>query len=466
MLKKLGSRIFNNFGLKLLAAVFAFILWVVVINVDEPIRTVPYTASVKTENEDYITSNGKYFELLDGNNTVTFNVSAKRTYQEKLTNADFTAVADMEKIEYVDDNGIYRVPVTVSCSKFSSNQVTISSKQLYIEVAMEDRGTVQKRITATTTGNGADGCALGEVSIVTSNLIKISGPSSVTSQIDTVEASINVDGMSSDVTDTVAPVLYDVDHNVIDPTKLKMSVTTVAISAQILNTKDVPIEFETTGTVASDHVITGIEYAPQSVRIKGETSVLNTVNKVTVPAEVLDVTNATSDIKNTVDISSYLPGGVSLVLASDAKIEVTVKVESTEKVSYEVPIENITIENLAENQNIKILVDTVSVEIVGPQSAIKKLSAEDIKGTIDASGITNGDHNAIVTIQVDDSLYQVTSTITVPVSVGDETSQDEEEAETPITKSTESTDAQTTTSTEKSSGTKKTDTTDKSSKND
>lgn len=162
MLKKLGSRIFNNFGLKLLAAVFAFILWVVVINVDEPIRTVPYTASVKTENEDYITSNGKYFELLDGNNTVTFNVSAKRTYQEKLTNADFTAVADMEKIEYVDDNGIYRVPVTVSCSKFSSNQVTISSKQLYIEVAMEDRGTVQKRITATATGNVADGCALGE----------------------------------------------------------------------------------------------------------------------------------------------------------------------------------------------------------------------------------------------------------------------------------------------------------------
>ena len=465
MLKKLGSRIFNNFGLKLLAAVFAFILWVVVINVDEPIRTVPYTASVKTENEDYITSNGKYFELLDGNNTVTFNVSAKRTYQEKLTNADFTAVADMEKIEYVDDNGIYRVPVTVSCSKFSSNQVTISSKQLYIEVAMEDRGTVQKRITATATGNVADGCALGEVSIVTSNLIKISGPSSVTSQIDTVEASINVDGMSSDVTDTVAPVLYDVDHNVIDPTKLKMSVTTVTISAQILNTKDVPIEFETTGTVAKDHVVTGIEYAPQSVRIKGETSVLNTVNKVTVPAEVLDVTDATSDIKNTVDISSYLPSGVSLVLASDAKIEVTVKVESMEKVSYEVPVENITIENQAENQNIKILVDTLSVEIAGSQREMKKLSAGDIKGTIDASGITNGEHNAIVTIQVDDSLYQVTSTITVPVSAGDGTSQDEEEIETSTTKSTESTDAQTTTSTEKSSGTKKADTTDKNSKN-
>ena len=87
MLKKLGKKLTNNLGLKILAALFAFILWVVVINVDEPVRTVPYTASVKTENEDYITSNGKYFELLDGNNTVTFNVSAKRTYQEKLTNS-------------------------------------------------------------------------------------------------------------------------------------------------------------------------------------------------------------------------------------------------------------------------------------------------------------------------------------------------------------------------------------------
>lgn len=419
MLKNLVKRLTNNLGLKVLAALFAFILWVVVINVDEPVRTVPYTVSVKTENEDYIISNGKYFELLDGNNTVTFNVSAKRTYQEKLSNADFSAVADMEKIEYVDDSGIYRVPVTVSCSKFSSNQVTISSKQLYIEVAMEDRGTVQKRITATTTGNVADGCAIGEVSIVTTNLLKITGPSSVTSMIDTVEANINVEGMNSDVTDTVVPVLYDADRNVIDTTKLKLSINTVTVSAQILKTKDVPVEFATTGTVAKNYMVEGIEYAPDTVRIKGEASVLNTVSKVTVPAEVLDVTNATGDVKTTVDISSYLPNGVSLVLASDAQIEVTVKIEPLVEKSFEIPVSALTVENLPENQEISFLLDSLTVEIAGAESDMKKLSEDDIKGVIDASGLEKGEHNVTVTILLDEELYQTTSTITIPVNVKD-----------------------------------------------
>lgn len=419
MLKNLVKRLTNNLGLKVLAALFAFILWVVVINVDEPVRTVPYTVSVKTENEDYIISNGKYFELLDGNNTVTFNVSAKRTYQEKLSNADFSAVADMEKIEYVDDSGIYRVPVTVSCSKFSSNQVTISSKQLYIEVAMEDRGTVQKRITATTTGNVADGCAIGEVSIVTTNLLKITGPSSVTSMIDTVEANINVEGMNSDVTDTVVPVLYDADRNVIDTTKLKLSINTVTVSAQILKTKDVPVEFATTGTVAKNYMVEGIEYAPDTVRIKGEASVLNTVSKVTVPAEVLDVTNATGDVKTTVDISSYLPNGVSLVLASDAQIEVTVKIEPLVEKSFEIPVSALTVENLPENQEISFLLDSLTVEIAGAESDMKKLSEDDIQGVIDASGLEKGEHNVTVTILLDEELYQTTSTITIPVNVKD-----------------------------------------------
>lgn len=419
MLKKLGKKLTNNLGLKILAALFAFILWVVVINVDEPVRTVPYTASVKTENEDYITSNGKYFELLDGNNTVTFNVSAKRTYQEKLTNADFTAVADMEKIEYVDDSGIYRVPVTVSCSKFSSNQVTISSKQLYIEVAMEDRGTVQKRITATTTGNVADGCAVGEVAIVTTNLLKISGPSSVTSRIDTVEATINVEGMNSDITDTVVPVLYDVDGNVIDTTKLKMSLNTVTVSAQILKTKDVPVEFATTGNVAKDYMIKGIEYSPRTVRLKGEAAVLNTVNKVSVPAEVLDVTGAVADVATTVDISSYLPDGISLVLASDAKVEVKVKIEAMVKKSFEIPVSALTVENLPETEKINFLLEDLTVEIAGAESDMKKLSAEDIKGTVDVSGLEEGEHKVVVTLLLDANLYQTTSTITIPVYIGD-----------------------------------------------
>ena len=180
-----------------------------------------------------------------------------------------------------------------------------------------------------------------------------------------------------------------------------------------------------------DHVgkmVKGIEYAPDTVRIKGEASVLNTINKVTVPAEVLDVSGATEDIKTTVDISSYLPGGVSLVLTSDAQIEVTVKIESMVEKSFEIPVSALTVENLPENHELSFLLDSLTVEIAGAESDMKKLSEDDIKGVIDASGLGNGEHNVEVTMLLDEKLYQTTSTINIPVSVRDENAKETEES--------------------------------------
>ena len=292
MLKNLAKKLTNNLGLKVLAVLFAIALWIVVVNIDDPVKPAQYTISVTQDNMDYLTSNGKYSETLGGKNTVTFTASAKRSILEKLSNTDFTAVADMEKIEYVEGDGVCRVPITITCSKYNSNTVTISSKQQYLDVTVEDLGNVQKKITASTEGTVMDGCALGDVSIVTSNLLKISGPSSVTSQISTVVATINVDGMSSDVTDTVVPVLYDADGNEIDASKLKMNINTVTITAQILNTKDVDLSFQTKGTVASGYTLKEITYSPKKVRIKGETDVLNKVAKIAIPDDVLDMSGA------------------------------------------------------------------------------------------------------------------------------------------------------------------------------
>lgn len=416
MLKNLTKKLTNNLGLKLLAVLFAIALWIVVVNIDDPVKPAQYTISVTQDNMDYLTSNGKYSETLGGKNTVTFTASAKRSILEKLSNTDFTAVADMEKIEYVEGDGVCRVPITITCSKYNSNTVTISSKQQYLDVTVEDLGNVQKKITASTEGTVMDGCALGDVSIVTSNLLKISGPSSVTSQISTVVATINVDGMSSDVTDTVVPVLYDVDGNEIDASKLKMNLNTVTITAQILNTKDVDLSFQTKGNVASGYTLKGITYSPKKVRIKGETDVLNKVTKITIPEDVLDMSGATEDVETTVDITSYLPDGTSLVLAADAKVEVKVKIEPITTKIFEVDVSAFTLENIPDETKAKITEDTIKVEITGAESDIEKLAADDITGMVNLQGYGIGEHKIDAEIDVDKELYQI-KTVRISVKI-------------------------------------------------
>lgn len=426
MLKRLGKKITNNFGLKILATLFAVVLWIVVINIDNPTNVQPFTTSITTENTDYLTEQNKYFEALDGKNTITFYASAERSVLSEMTNSDFSAVADMEKIEYNENTGTYRVPVTITPKRYT-NKVTITSRQLYLEVVLGDLGTCQKVIVPNTKGTVADGCALGNLEIVGSNLLKVSGPATIISQIDSAVATINIDGVSTDVADSVVPVLYDAAGNAIDTTRLTLSLDTVAVSAQILSTKDVSLEFTTTGKVADDYMVTGIEYPLDTVRIKGESAIINPVNKITIPAEVLDVTDIKEDLVTTVDISSYLPSGTSLVLASDAKVEVTVKVEPVMSRTFEVPIANLTVENLRQAYLLEFEEDVVAVEISGPESVLSELKAKNITGTVNANGLGRGKHRLTVDFALEEYCW-LTESVKVPVVISGDASADLDDA--------------------------------------
>lgn len=405
MLRKLAKKLTNNIGLKILAAIFAVALWIVVYNIDDPIKGKTITTNVTFENTDYITKMGKCYEVLDGNNTVTFYFTAQRSVYENVTSSSFSAVADMEKIEFNEQTNTYRVPVIVTPVRNVSS-INIATKQMYIELALENRMSIQKPIKANTVGTVADGCALGNVKIANTNVIKISGPESIVSTIDTATATINVEGMSTDITDSVVPVLYDMEGNAVDTTKLEMSLNTVSINAQILGTKDIPMEFATTGIPAEGYKMTGVISNPETIRIKAETAVLNTIDKITIPEEVLDLTEAKEDIEKTIDITSYLPSGASVVISSEAKVDVKVSIEKVETKTYKVPVENIQIQGLAQNYKVTFKESFVEIEVTGVKDDLKKLNKDEILIVLDATPLGVGSQKVLVSAVMDEKLYE------------------------------------------------------------
>ena len=80
------------------------------------------------------------------------------------------------------------------------------------------------------------------------------------------------------------------------------------------------------------------------------------------------------------------PDGTSLVLAADAKVEVKVKVEPITTKTFEVDASAFTLENIPDATKAKITEDTIQVEVTGAESDIKKLSADDITGTVNLQG--------------------------------------------------------------------------------
>ena len=410
MLKTLGKKLMNNFGLKLLAILLAIVLWMVVINIDDPAVRKTMTLSVTMKNQDYITEMGKYMDILGDSNTVTFTYTTKRGIWENISSTDFSATADLKKIE-AKENGTYRVPVIVSAIR-NASQITIESKQLYLEVTLEDLGKKQFQIKANTSGTVADGCALGNVTIDNANVVQVSGPVSLVNAIDRVVATVNVDGMSADITDNVVPVFYDVNGEVIDTTKLEKSIDTVNITAQILNTKDIPLELSYMGEPEAGYCLTEVLSNPKTVRVKGTAATLNTLDRVVVPAEVLDLTGVTSDVEKTIDISTYLPEGVSLVISSDAKVNITAKIEAVETKEFHIPISNITAIGLKTGYQLAYAEKYLNVSIRAGRTALGYLNSANITGTIDVENLKEGTHTVTVILELDRTIYEISDVVT------------------------------------------------------
>ncbi len=421
---KILKTLTKNLGFKILAVVFAFILWLVVYNTDDPTITVSYTTNVTVENASAVTDMNKCYEVLNGTNTVSFAVTAKRSVLNKLEDTDFTAVADMNRMIVNEDGDKANVPIEIT-SKRSNSSLKYNGKNKYLEVSLEDLMKRRFIITADTSGKVADGYALGEVTVTNPNVLNVSGPASIVNKIDSVVATIDVDGMSMNLSDNVIPALYDADGQEIDTTKLKLSNTTVTISAKILSVKEIPLVFSTSGVPYGDNRVVEISSKPETIKVKGSSTTLNPLSSLNIPGDVLNVSGASEDITTTIDISEYLPDGVELVNASDATVTVTVRIEAYELKKFNLSTSQINVNGLDSNYDLSFDQSTVAVTVSGLKNDLNKLKTSQLSASIDVTDLGVGTHQVNLDLNLDEDNYAY-QTITVTIEIKDKTKNDSE----------------------------------------
>ena len=177
MLEKILRKITNNLGFKILAVLFSFALWMIVYNINDPIKIRTYTVNIEMKNTDFITNMGKWAEVKNDSKTVTFSVSAKKTVLDKIRDDDFVATADYSEAMMSEDGKTAAVPINIESKRYN-NQLKYSSQVRNLNLALEKLKSKQFVITANTTGTVAQGCALGDVRVETPTVLKVLGPSS------------------------------------------------------------------------------------------------------------------------------------------------------------------------------------------------------------------------------------------------------------------------------------------------
>lgn len=421
MKQKIINALTKDVGLKILAVVFSFLLWLVVVNIDDPTQTRTFTAVVTVTNADVLKEAGKLYEIKDGVNTVSFRVTAKRSIIEKLSPSDFSATADMNSLENEE-----RIPVTIAAKSYA-NYITISSKQNYLYVVLEDEQTERFVIEAQTTGTVETGLTVDSVTS-SPTVITVTGPEDVVSTIDKVVASANITGVTSNFTESVIPKFYDSEGEEVDSKDFSLSVSTVSVSVTFSNIKTVDLVVKTSGTLDSSLTLDSIKTDPSSVGIKGEATALNDVTSITIPDTVINLSDLTGSFTTTVDISSYLPEGITLADGSSSKVTIYVLMSGETASTAEVSADNISLTNIPEGLAVSLDVSSVTVNVFGTSDALSALNASSIKGTIDCTNLTVGESQTVV-VQFENIEGVTIQNTSVTVTVIEDTSAATEDSE-------------------------------------
>lgn len=371
------KRLMNNIGFKILAFFVAFMLWLMVVNIDDPVMHKTFSDIPVTVINEEVLANAKQpqtYQIMDNTQSVDVTVTAKRKTLNRIKDEDIVAVADIKELT-LDT----QIPIDISIGGFEGRYEDAQASPRNLQIRLEDEQTKRFPIVPTTTGSVRDGYVLGDIQALPEK-VSIRGPKSVIDEISRVEASVSVSGLSKDTLLESELVLYDSNNNIIDQNLLSnnLGMEGVGVSVQILNTKNVSLNFDTSGIQAArGYEFAGITLEPEQVQIAGRRSVISRIESIDIPAEALNVSEIKEKTEEIVNVADYLPDNIRLADENAGLVVVTISVEKDGTKTYDVSVGSITVNNLSEDLTMNYAAaDALQVQVGGPRNILGGLAID------------------------------------------------------------------------------------------
>lgn len=407
------NKLTRNWGLKIASFLSAAVLWLVVTNINDPI--VPYRVTdvpVTIKNTNLITDRGQVYEVLDGTDVIdVVTVSAPRSIIDALDKSNIVAEADVNDLTSVDT-----VAIKLSTNKYNDKLDSIRGNIDSVKLNIEEKKDRSLPLRSVTTGEVREGYMVGDVT-TEQNLIQISGPQSVITQVSKAQAEVDVSGFTSKIETNSDIRLYNDKGEEITTASIEKSISKVRVSVEILELKTVPLICEAAGTPADGYQLTGqVDFSKSTVTVAARAKLLERINAIEIPGNVLEVNEASEDVATVVDITEYLPDGVILAEENfEGKINVVARVEAEAERAVRIPVGSIRFTGIPDGYRAVITepANECSVVLAGLQAVLNEVTAEDIMAVVDL--------DALVEAEEMEELAEGSYWVPVDVTVANET---------------------------------------------
>ena len=411
------ERLTNNLGLKILSVVIAVFMWLIMVNVSNPLVSDSQEVTVEMINAEVLEKSNLTYEII-GKKTVTISYEVRIRDRYKISASDFYVYADLAEMYDVTGS----VPVKIEVNDRSVKAMIEGTPVAKPGVVRVETEPLQKKrfyLTVNTIGQEEEGYVTGDVAL-NPEYIYVTGAESVIGQISSVGVELNVEGANSDMEGTTPVYFYDANGNKLNLAgeQAELNLTEVNYSMTVLKVKNLALDFQVDGKVADGYRFTGVECSKKSVDVEGLKSALASMSTLTIPKEYLSIDGATSDVQVDVDLKELLPDNITIAGDTDSVVHVTLKVEQLKKRTISYNVLNVKFEGERENYSYSFDADHVMLEIQGLEEDLDRLQENNIELSLDVTELGPGDHQAGFDIQLDDG-YELVKYDPITVHVVD-----------------------------------------------
>lgn len=419
------KKLLSNIPLKLMSVVIAIVVWLLVVNVDDPIRYASISGVVvNMKNESYIESAGLMCLVEEDQDIITVEVTGKRSIVDNIKASDITATADLTQIVDMNTTPVM-VPITVSCPGISPGNIKASPVNM--SITLDDMMTQEFLVTVSSDEEIAGkGYEVGGLQ-ANPEKIKITGPQSLIQKIDKVIATIDdVSGLTEDTILTAGLRIIDKNQEPLSARQmgyLKYDITNPSVNVSVDLWKirsDITLQAGYVGTPRSGYKVSKISLTPNKVSVAGTDDALNALaadgNVIEIPSEYIDVTDHNNDFETKINLEELLPDGVKLTSGTNGTVIVTVSVLPQDSQEYSVSTTSIQALNVGEGLQVVYETDGIQVRVREESRDLSQLGSSDIKAAIDFTGKGAGTYNMPVTITLPVG-YEVVNSVTTAVKI-------------------------------------------------
>ena len=381
------KKLTNNIGIKILSVALAFIIWIVIVNIDDPVISRTFVVNVEVLNEDVVTDIGKVYTVLEGSE-VEVTVKGNKSFVDSLKSENILATADLK---YLSQTG--SVTIDVECNKYTTTKYTLelgSVKNMVVE--LEDITEKRLPIKFNIVGEVPEGyyVSTGQMK-ARPGTITVTGGESVIKKLDSIEVDVNVNKMTKDFVVTATPKAYDNNHDVMNAENLKIdfSSDTVEVSVAVYSTKTIPINVQAKGDPAYGYYLVDTVYEPNEIIVAGYPKDLEKIDSLDF---TISINNKSASVDDAIELTDdLLPQGV-IYTNGDRQVPVTITIgqyDSKELVirSSDIlvkPPEGITTYNFVDASI------QYRIKVLAAADKIDSITLEQLKPTIDLTNRTYG----------------------------------------------------------------------------